>query len=80
MKLMNIIAKTKEPPPFGDDFSKEARDFLLCCFRLRPEQRSTAKQLLKHRFLLGAMSLSFENSVDAEEKHFEQMVDDFINQ
>ncbi|XP_057793766.1 mitogen-activated protein kinase kinase kinase 5-like isoform X2 [Salvia miltiorrhiza] len=46
--MFNILNKT---PPIPENLSCEGRDFLLCCFQRRPEDRPSAFELLKHPFL-----------------------------
>lgn len=38
-------------PNAPDTFSPEFRDFIHCCLKKNPDDRSTCKELLKHRFL-----------------------------
>lgn len=38
-------------PNAPDTFSPEFRDFIQCCLKKNPDDRSTCKELLKHRFL-----------------------------
>ncbi|KAI7757775.1 hypothetical protein M8C21_027944, partial [Ambrosia artemisiifolia] len=40
-----------EPPPIPDTLSVEARDFILECLQVNPDDRPTAAQLLEHPFL-----------------------------
>lgn len=39
------------PPKFPSHLSKEAKEFLFLCLNRDPRKRSTAKELLEHRFL-----------------------------
>lgn len=40
-----------EPPPVPDSLSRDARDFILQCIRVKPDDRPTAAQLLDHPFV-----------------------------
>ncbi|GLT69476.1 hypothetical protein SLA2020_416240 [Shorea laevis] len=40
-----------EPPPVPDSLSKDARDFILECLKVNPNDRPTAVQLLHHPFV-----------------------------
>ncbi|KAI6690846.1 hypothetical protein NL676_027674 [Syzygium grande] len=40
-----------EPPPVPDSLSRDARDFILQCIRVKPDDRPTAAQLLHHPFV-----------------------------
>lgn len=40
------------PPPVPETLSHDARDFILKCLRVKPEDRPTAAQLLGHAFVV----------------------------
>lgn len=40
-----------EPPPIPEYLSKDARDFILECLQVNPNDRPTAAQLFGHPFL-----------------------------
>ncbi|KAF8030373.1 hypothetical protein BT93_E2727 [Corymbia citriodora subsp. variegata] len=40
-----------EPPPVPDSLSIDARDFILQCIQVEPDDRPTAAQLLDHKFV-----------------------------
>ncbi|XP_054825093.1 mitogen-activated protein kinase kinase kinase 5 [Prosopis cineraria] len=44
----------REAPPIPETLSLEGKDFLRCCFKRNPAERSTASALLEHRFLKNA--------------------------
>ncbi|GLT78138.1 hypothetical protein SLA2020_496840 [Shorea laevis] len=45
-----------EPPPVPDSLSKDARDFILQCLQVNPNNRPTAAQLLDHSFVRRSLS------------------------
>ncbi|KAL5557087.1 hypothetical protein UlMin_039323 [Ulmus minor] len=47
----------KDTPPIPDSLSSEGKDFLRCCFRRNPAERSTAAMLLEHRFLKNSQQM-----------------------
>ncbi|GKV40093.1 hypothetical protein SLEP1_g47765 [Rubroshorea leprosula] len=47
-----------EPPPVPDSLSKDARDFILQCLQVNPNNRPTAAQLLDHTFVRRSPSTS----------------------
>ncbi|KAI7728951.1 hypothetical protein M8C21_018085 [Ambrosia artemisiifolia] len=47
-----------EPPPIPDTLSTEARDFILKCLQVNPNDRPTAAQLLDHPFLRRRTSMN----------------------
>lgn len=40
-----------ELPPIPDSLSKDARDFILQCLQVNPDDRPTAAKLLNHPFV-----------------------------
>ncbi|KAJ0734280.1 putative mitogen-activated protein kinase kinase kinase STE-STE11 family [Helianthus annuus] len=47
-----------EPPPIPDTLSTEARDFILKCLQVNPNDRPTAAQLLDHPFVRRRTSMN----------------------
>ncbi|CAL5189318.1 unnamed protein product [Lathyrus oleraceus] len=47
-----------ELPPVPDSLSRDARDFILQCLKVNPDDRPTAAQLLDHKFLQRSFSQS----------------------
>ncbi|KAK2442314.1 mitogen-activated protein kinase kinase kinase [Trifolium repens] len=47
-----------EPPPIPDTLSRDAKDFILQCLQVNPDDRPTAAQLLNHPFLHRPLSQS----------------------
>lgn len=47
-----------EPPPIPDSLSRDAKDFIMQCLQVNPDDRSTAAQLLNHPFLQRPLSQS----------------------
>ncbi|KDP32742.1 hypothetical protein JCGZ_12034 [Jatropha curcas] len=46
------------PPPVPDSLSQDARDFILQCLQVNPNDRPTAAQLLDHSFVRRSLSTS----------------------
>ncbi|KAH7388429.1 hypothetical protein KP509_16G075000 [Ceratopteris richardii] len=43
-------------PPLPDSLSSEGKDFIQCCLRMQPKDRPTAAELLRHPFVLNAVT------------------------
>jgi len=54
MKVLFTIPKNPAPRLTGDQWSKDFKDFIAQCLIKDPDRRATAKELLKHRFILRA--------------------------
>lgn len=54
MKVLMEIPKMPAPRLEGNQYSKDFRDFVAKCLIKDPDQRPSAKELLKHRFIRGA--------------------------
>ncbi|KAI4337761.1 hypothetical protein L6164_016137 [Bauhinia variegata] len=60
LELVQVLFKIGkgEPPPVPDDLSRDARDFILQCLNVNPNDRPTAAQLLDHSFVKRSLSQS----------------------
>ncbi|KAH4121687.1 hypothetical protein HBH47_093360 [Parastagonospora nodorum] len=54
MKVLFTIPKNPAPRLTGDQWSKDFKDFIAQCLIKDPDRRATAKELLKHRFIMRA--------------------------
>lgn len=59
MQALFMIGKG-EPPPVPDSLSTDARDFILKCIQVNPNDRPTAAQLLDHPFVRRPLRNSFD--------------------
>ncbi|KAG8946210.1 putative protein serine/threonine kinase [Tulasnella sp. 424] len=54
MKVLFLIPKNPPPTLEGHEFSKLFKDFVGCCLRRDPRERPTARDLLRHKWILKA--------------------------
>lgn len=52
----------RDTPPIPETLSSEGKDFLRCCFKRNPAERSSAAMLLDHRFLKNSQQLDVPSS------------------
>ena len=62
--LINFVV----PPKFPSNFSTEGKDFLKNIFKLEPEKRMTAEQLLKHPWIVNDLVDNNKNRASNESK------------
>lgn len=58
MRVLFLIPQNN-PPQLTGQFSKNFRDFVDCCLSKTPENRPTAKELLKHPFIRKAKKTAY---------------------
>lgn len=54
MKVLFLIPKAPAPRLEGSNHSREFKEFVAACLVKDPDRRSTARELLQHRFIRGA--------------------------
>lgn len=58
MRVLFLIPKN-DPPQLDGNYSKAFKEFIALCLMKDADQRLTAKELLKHRFIKGAKKSSY---------------------
>lgn len=56
------IATSNSGPPVPETVSESLSDFLECCFKIAPKERSSASDLIDHPFITSLSSLEAKNS------------------
>ncbi|KAG8962832.1 putative protein serine/threonine kinase [Tulasnella sp. 408] len=59
MKVLFLIPKNPPPTLEGPEFSKLFKDFVACCLRRDPRERPTARDLLRHKWILKAKRTNY---------------------
>jgi serine/threonine-protein kinase 24/25/MST4 len=72
MKVLFLIPKEKPPRLEGSRFSKEFKDFVALCLNKNPEQRPSARALLKHSFIRKAGKTELLQELVHMAKNFER--------
>jgi len=80
MKVLFLIPKN-HPPTLQGDYSKAFKEFVDLCLRRSPQERPTAKELLKHPFIRRAKKTTYLTElIERHERwqavHGDQMSDD----
>lgn len=73
MRVLFIIPKNP-PPQLEGNFSKPFKEFVALCLNKDPNERPTAKELLKHRFIKGAKKSSFLTELIERKQRWQQVL------
>ena len=72
MRVLFIIPKNP-PPQLEGNFSKAFKEFVALCLNKEPNERPTAKELLKHRFIKTAKKASFLTELIERKQRWQQV-------
>jgi len=73
MRVLFIIPKNP-PPQLEGNFSKAFKEFVALCLNKEPNERPTAKELLKHRFIKTAKKSSFLTELIERKQRWQQVL------
>lgn len=73
MRVLFIIPKNP-PPQLEGNFSKAFKEFVALCLNKEPNERPTAKELLKHRFIKTAKKSSFLTELIERKQRWSQVL------
>lgn len=73
MRVLFIIPKNP-PPQLEGNFSKTFKEFVSLCLNKDPNERPTAKELLKHRFIKAAKKSSFLTELIERKQRWQQVL------
>lgn len=72
MRVLFIIPKNP-PPQLEGNFTKGFKEFVALCLNKEPNERPTAKELLKHRFIKTAKKASFLTELIERKQRWQQV-------
>jgi len=72
MRVLFIIPKNP-PPQLEGNFTKAFKEFVALCLNKEPNERPTAKELLKHRFIKTAKKASFLTELIERKQRWQQV-------
>lgn len=73
MRVLFLIPKNP-PPQLEGNFSKAFKEFVSLCLNKDPNERPTAKELLRHRFIKSAKKSSFLTELIERKQRWQQVV------
>eukprot|EP01121_Diplochlamys_sp_Union-15-3_P012392 TRINITY_DN3705_c0_g1_i3.p1 TRINITY_DN3705_c0_g1~~TRINITY_DN3705_c0_g1_i3.p1 ORF type:complete len:388 (-),score=95.37 TRINITY_DN3705_c0_g1_i3:111-1133(-) len=74
MRVLFLIPKNNPPQLEGDKWSKSFKEFISLCLNKDPNERPTAKDLLKHRFIKQAKKTNILVELIDRKKKFSEMM------
>ena len=75
MKVLFLIPKNP-PPTLQGDFSKNFKEFVDLCLKRSPQERPSAKELLKHPFIRRAKKSTYLTELIERYEHWQAVHDD----
>eukprot|EP01125_Pyxidicula_operculata_P021830 TRINITY_DN8678_c0_g1_i1.p1 TRINITY_DN8678_c0_g1~~TRINITY_DN8678_c0_g1_i1.p1 ORF type:complete len:462 (-),score=148.41 TRINITY_DN8678_c0_g1_i1:273-1658(-) len=78
MRVLFLIPKNP-PPSLEGNFSKTFKDFVSMCLKKNPDERPTAEELLKHRFVKTVKKSFCLSELIERRKHWLEVVGDHVS-